>query len=413
MVWRAGLSLILSAMSSATTTSRGIIRRLLPLYIAAFLQSCVFWYSIEKLFMTSIGFTAATIGLMAAIYSGAMLLVETPSGLLADRWSRKGILIIASLSLAACSLMLGLSNNIPLYLAGTVLWGCFYALYSGTYDPIVYDTLLEESGDTAGFKHYYGWVKILDGLGLIVGALAGSLIAAGFGLNAPFLWSVPVALASAVLLIVFREPKLHKAETITPIVTHVKDTFAAVLHRGSLMEMLLILVVGTVLAEMIFEFSQLWLIATTTPVAQYGLASALLMSTVALAGLLAPRLRLENRFFVVAFTSIMMLAGLTLVLVPHTWPLVAAQFIITIGLTATGIVYLERLHDRLPSGVRSGAASAISTLGRVIFIGIALGFGWLSQVYSVFSAAWLILIPLTFICVFLYKAVPPAPSSAN
>lgn len=400
-------------MNPATTTSRIIIRRLLPLYIAAFLQSCVFWYSIEKLFMTSIGFNAATIGLMAAIYSGAMLLVETPSGLLADRWSRKGILIIASLCLAACSLILGLSTSVPPYLAGVVLWGCFYALYSGTYDPIVYDTLLEETGGTDGFKRYYGWVKVLDGAGLVVGALTGSLIAAGLGLNMAFLWTVPVAIASAIFLGVFREPKLHKAEATSPIVKHVKDTFAAVLRRGSLLEMLLILVMGTALAEMIFEFSQLWLIATATPVAQYGIASALLMSTVALAGLLAPKLHLENRIFVVIFTSIMMAAGLVLVFIPLTWPLVTAQFLITIGLTATGIIYLERLHDRLPSGVRSGAASAISTLGRVIFIGIALGFGWITQAYSVFSAAWLILIPLTLICVFLYKAVPPAPSSAN
>jgi hypothetical protein len=45
----------------------GLRRRLMPLYVAVFLQNLALWVPIEKLFMTSIGFDAAGVGLMAAV----------------------------------------------------------------------------------------------------------------------------------------------------------------------------------------------------------------------------------------------------------------------------------------------------------------------------------------------------------
>lgn len=60
-------------------------RRLLPLHVAAALLHVGLWVPIEKLFMTEIGFTAATVGVMAAAYAAMVPIVEIPSGILADR----------------------------------------------------------------------------------------------------------------------------------------------------------------------------------------------------------------------------------------------------------------------------------------------------------------------------------------
>jgi len=176
----------------------------------------------------------------------------------------------------------------------------------------------------------------------------------------------------------------------------------AALHRSSLLGILLILVIGAVLVETIFEFTQLWLIATATPVVLFGVSTAIVLGTISLSGLLAPHLRLNDRKFVAFFTTILLISGLILVSTHINWLLVIAQSIIVIGMLSTGIVYLERLHDRLPSSVRSGAASAISSLGRLIFIGVAVLFGSVAEHHSIFTAGWLITVPLIVICAFLY-----------
>jgi MFS family permease len=119
------------------SATKAIAKRLLSLYIAAALQSFVLWYTIEKLFMHSIGFNDTTIGIMIAVYSAVMLLVDTPSGIIADRWSRKGVLIIASVCMAFSSLAGGMSHGVPSYLIAAVFWGIFFACYQGVYDSIV------------------------------------------------------------------------------------------------------------------------------------------------------------------------------------------------------------------------------------------------------------------------------------
>ena len=84
---------------AAAAPPRTLGRRLLPLQIAMGLQGMLLWLPIEKLFMTQIGFDAASVGVMAAAYAAVVPLLEVPSGILADRWSRSWVMILATLAL--------------------------------------------------------------------------------------------------------------------------------------------------------------------------------------------------------------------------------------------------------------------------------------------------------------------------
>jgi MFS family permease len=136
-------------------------RRLLPLYIAAFSQGLVLWAPIEKVFLRSLGFDQAAIGLMAACYSSIIPLLDLFSGMLADRWSRKGVLMLASVASMLNALLGGLSHDVPTYLVSTLFFGVEVALVSGTYESILYDTLLEHTGHSHAFEQRLGQVKLL------------------------------------------------------------------------------------------------------------------------------------------------------------------------------------------------------------------------------------------------------------
>jgi MFS family permease len=81
-----------------------------PLQVGAGLQGFMLWVPVEKLFQPQIGFDAAAIAVMASAYAAFVPLLEVPSGILADRWSRSGILIISSAAAAASALVGGLSH---------------------------------------------------------------------------------------------------------------------------------------------------------------------------------------------------------------------------------------------------------------------------------------------------------------
>src|SRR5580698_9034378 len=119
--------------------------RIRRLCISNFLTGLVFWYGIEKLFMRSIGIDAVGVGITTAVFLVFNLIFDIPAGILADRWSRKGVLIISALSLAVCSFLLGSSHGLLLYAVGELFYGMYIVSTSGTYTAIIYDILHEEN----------------------------------------------------------------------------------------------------------------------------------------------------------------------------------------------------------------------------------------------------------------------------
>lgn len=385
-------------MSSAVQLHAKLMRRLMPLYVAAFFQGFVLWYTVEKLFMTTIGFDDAGIGLMIALYSAVMLLVETPSGILADRWSRKGVLVIASLALMASSLVAGLSYSQPVFLLSSALWGVYFAMYSGTYDSIVYDTLLEETSHTKQFERYFGRVRTVDSVALVASSLAGGLLAGAFSLRTPYIVTIVTVGLSIAALAVFREPRLHKAESGHTLLQQVTTTFRAVLRNKLLLPVLIVSVLVSMLLYMLLEFSQLWLIQLQVPIVYFGLANALVLTGLGVGGLLVGWRRL-SRPALLAVISVSLFLGVgALIISRNVYVIVMAQIVCCIALVAASVLFSKLLHDQLSSNIRAGAASAVSTLSRAIIIPMALLFGYISQQSNVFRASY-VLLGFALICI--------------
>ena len=365
--------------------------RLRPLYVAAFFQSFVLWYAAEKLFMRSIGFSDADIGFMVAVYSAVMLLIDMPSGLLADRWSRKGVLILASFALAGAAFVGGVSNGIGLYLLCAILWGVFYACYAGMYESIVYDTLAEEKQSPALYRKIYGRIQIADSAGLVLGGLVSTFVATQLGLRETYFLSIPFALLAVTALLLFREPQLHKHRRQL-LGAQVRETFRAVTRRGYALPVVISLVIKTTVLFMMFEFAQLWLIALNAPTGFFGFAGALLYAAIGFGGWFAQHLHIASRKRMVLFVVCLVVSLCGLVFVKQLFIVVLLQFVVIGTLVALAIALTSVLHDLLPSHIRASAVSATSTFGRALIIPLALLFGYVSEQSSVFSATYILLV---------------------
>lgn len=339
--------------------------------------------------MRSIGFDDATIGLMIAVYSTVMLVTETPTGILADRWSRKGMLMVSSVALAASALVGGVSHNVPEFLVSASLWGLFFAMYSGAYDTIVYDTLEEDGHHRDLFEQAFGRVRTIDSAALVVSSLVGGAVAAAFGPRASFYLTIPSAIVSVLALAAFREPTLHKARAAKPVVEHIRVTLRAVLRNRPLVPVMLVLILGALLEFMMFEFAQIWLLALHAPTIWYGPANAVILAGLGLGGVVAKYLR-QFRWLMTALLAMMLGGMVGLVFIHNLIGVVVAQFVALTAVISLGIYYLRDLHDGLTSEIRNGAASAVGTLGRLLIVPFALVFGLVSRDYTIFQAAWML-----------------------
>ena len=182
--------------------------------------------------MTDIGFDNGSVAVMAAAYAAVVPLLEVPSGILADRWSRRGVVLLAQAALIVSVVVGGLSPNVGTYIVAALFLGVFFAMQSGTFESIAYDTVLEETGDSTLFERTIGRIRFVESAGLVVSALAGGLLAEVVPLRATYFLTAPFIVAAGVALLRFREPRLHRAEEAEPLRQQVAATYRALLRAG-------------------------------------------------------------------------------------------------------------------------------------------------------------------------------------
>jgi MFS family permease len=357
---------------------RSLARRLLPLQIGVGLQGLILWVPIEKLFMTQIGFDAASVGVMAAAYAAVVPLLEVPSGILADRWSRRWVMILGCVALVASSLLGGLSDNVMAYVVAAMILGVYFAFGSGTVDSVVYDTVLEQTGSNELYETWIGRTRAVESAAFVLSALAGGVLAQYTSTRFTYFATIPLVGLAVIGFLRFEEPRLHQAAERVTLRSHIALTFRTMITSRVVLCVLLLVAAGGLLSQAVFEFGPLWLVALEAPAVLYGPYWAVLVSTLGVAGLLIGKLNLERRLMLALFMTVSLVTALLLTWTRSLPLLMAAQVVLALVLAIIGIHASRLLHDAVPSSVRAGVSSGGGTLTWLLFLPFSLVFGWVA-----------------------------------
>jgi predicted MFS family arabinose efflux permease len=383
--------------SAPAARRRPVEIRLRPLYATGFIHGFALWYSIEKLFMRSIGLNDYLITIATVMYIVVMMVANIPMGIIADRWSRKGVLYLATCALVAASVICGLSHGFVLYVAGISVWGLFYAAYAGTYDSVIYDVVLEETGSADSFERLYGRVQMYDSAAFITGALISAGVAHFASLRLEYFLTVPVTCCAFLTLSRFREPVLHLKARQDRLAAHLGSILRAA-TRADVAWIVICLVANCLAMRLLFEFCQLWYLGLALPAVWYGPSFALLYSGAWSGGALADKLTGDRTVLAAGFGTLVIAIGL-FVRLPAV--VIGAQVLAIIGIIVLNIALTRYLHDAMPSQIRAGASSVVSTIGYAVFIPAALGFGLVSRAHGIFEASGFVVGALAVMCLTL------------
>ena len=358
---------------------RTLSRRLLPLQIGVALQGLILWVPIEKLFMTQIGFDAASVGVMAAAYAAVVPLLEVPSGILADRSSRSWVMILGCLALMISTLIGGLSQNVLGYVIAAMVLGIYFAFSSGTVDSVVYDTVLEETGSNELYETWIGRVRAVESAAFVLSSLAGGVLAQYTSTRFTYFATIPLVGLAIIGFLRFNEPRLHQAAERMSLRSHVALTFRTMITSRAVLRVLLLVAAAGLLTQAVFEFGPLWLVALAAPAALYGPYWAALVSTLGVGGLLVGKLHLERRLMVAVLIILSLGSALLLTWTRSLAIVVTAQVVLALVLAIIGIHASKLLHDAVPSSIRAGVSSGAGTMTWVLFLPFSLVFGWTAQ----------------------------------
>jgi MFS family permease len=164
-------------------------------YLNSFLHDFVPIYPLYAVMFGDHGVEPYALSVLLSVWVIASLLLEVPSGALADKYPRKRLLIVGGCLKGAAYATWLLFPSFEGFLLGFVLWGTGGALRSGTWEALLHDTLAER-GEADSYAKVYGRLAAVRFLAVGLSMLAGgALIAFGYGTVLAASTAMPVAAA--------------------------------------------------------------------------------------------------------------------------------------------------------------------------------------------------------------------------
>lgn len=206
------------------------------------------------LFFLDRGITLLAFTLFWALLNVSTVIFEIPTGIVADRFSRKWSVCAGALfEVAAILIVLSTTNYLPLAL-GFISWGIGQALQSGAASALLYDSQKAE-GLEAEFHRTIGTATSVNLIATVLGAaLSGILVGVG-GLLWPWLIAGGAHLLGGIVAALFREPPfLEEARSeqknaslrahLLGYVTHLKASLQVVGQDSGLIALIFISMVS-------------------------------------------------------------------------------------------------------------------------------------------------------------------------
>ncbi|NLW88813.1 MAG: MFS transporter [Clostridiaceae bacterium] len=178
-------------------------------YIYRFFTHLVPVYPVYLILFSDKGLSLSEISILFMIWSVPLVLLEIPSGLLADIWSRKSLIIIGTAFHAACFAVWIFADGVFLFALGFVFWGISEAMISGALEALLFDSLKQE-GKADHFDFVYSRGETIARISLAITMISGGFITQYLGFGAVLFVSI-ISLVIAVFSIIrIREVNLDR-----------------------------------------------------------------------------------------------------------------------------------------------------------------------------------------------------------
>lgn len=367
------------------------LRRNIPLYIAfSVLFNARFYYPVLGVLFLDLGLTLEQYALLNVIWAVVIIVLEIPSGALADAIGRKRLVVLAaSLMVAEMAVFAFAPAGAWLFwllVLNRILSGAAEAAASGADEALAFDSLPPEDRDRA-------WARVLETLmrwksgaffvAMVSGAalfdrdlMASALAWTGWTPGSTVRWPVYATLATAVLCLAvslgFREPPSQHETGGHPVLRAWRNILAGAAHVFSSRRILFLMAAALLMDSSVRLFltfaSNYYRLIELPPYVNGLLGSGIALLGFAAAPLarrLTARFGAATNFTLTAALVLLGLGGLAIV-----WPLWGAWVVLPLGLAMSGLQYFTSNYLNLWTDARV-RATVLSFRGVAFNLGYA------------------------------------------
>ena len=360
-------------------------------------------YPFYAVMFVDYGLSGFEVSILFAAWSGTCVLLEVPSGALADRFSRKWVMAAGELIRMCGYACWVLYPDFWGFFIGFVLWGTESALSSGSFEALIYDELKRVDRESEYVK-VLGRSRSLRYSGLIVSSLAATAL---FGYGYDFLvWgSAAAVLLAFALLLTLPEAPAVEATSERTYFKLLKSGVNYVIHEPAVLRLIVFVAVTVTIGGVLDEYWPLFATEAGLPKYALGILVAVVYAVPAASSFVAHRFEdWPTRLFCGAI----LLCGVLLLLA--AWQMTPASIallvIITFLIQLTDVVFDGRLQHMIPSETRATVASvrgvSVELWGILTFVAMGnivgegafrvgfLAFGGMLLVLGLIYTAWMV-----------------------
>jgi len=275
-------------------------------YIYRFFKDFAFIYAVYVILFKLKGLSVFEISLLLALWAGFVVILEVPTGALADKWNRKYMLSLGMLSKAIGFGIWLFADGFWLFALGFLLWSIQETFCSGTQEALLFDNLKifkreDDYEKVAGRGHFYS--KIAIGTSIFLG-----------GFLASYSFDIVIILSSFSMIIAiiptlfFNEVKFKKTPTEETKYFHfIKNAFRESLKNKLLLRLLIYSIFAIGIIESLDEYEQLYFNWAGLPIAFFGVIAVIIGLSEAFGGRIAYKFKEyfknQNSIYILALLS--------------------------------------------------------------------------------------------------------------
>jgi MFS family permease len=376
--------------------AQSVKSNIVKLYLIKIAKWFMLFMPIIVLFYQDNGLAMQDIFTLKAVYSIAIVVLEIPSGYLADVLGRKKTLIIGTILGFLGFVVYDFSFSFWGFLMAELVLGLGQSLISGADSALLYDSL-KAMGNQKKYLKYEGRMVSIGNFAEAIAGILGGLLAE-ISLRTPFYGQTAIAFIGIPAAILLVEPVRYQKISRMRMIDILGIVKYSLFKSGHLKWTIFYsAIIGTTTLTMAW-FVQPYFKMVELPLAMFGVFWALLNLSVGITSYYAHKLEFSLGQYKTMLLITIMIPGLYIVLsqINALWGIAILFIFYLVRGFATPILkdYINKLTE---SNIRATVLSVRNFMIRIVFAGIGPFLGWYTDIFSLSSA--LLLAGITYLTI--------------